>query len=190
MKNIKKSTVRIIGGKWRGRKIDFIESEGLRPTHDRVRETLFNWLQFDINGARCLDLFAGSGALGIEALSRGAAHVVFVDKEKKVVDQLRENIFKMSTDNADVFQFDFTNTEAIMFNEPFNIVFLDPPFHTDLLQKALKWLSVNHLLATNAMIYLETALGDFSEEILLNDFEILKHKKTKALEYLLCRQLA
>ena len=92
------NTLRIIGGELRGRKIRFPEANGLRPTPDRVRETLFNWLQVQIHGARCLDLFAGSGALGLEALSRGAAEVVFVERDGRVLQRLRENLTLLGQD--------------------------------------------------------------------------------------------
>ena len=88
--------LRVIGGKWRGRKLRFSDIEGLRPTPDRVRETLFNWLMHDVQDANCLDLFAGSGALGFEALSRGAGHVTFVDQSRKIVDQLQKNMDVLS----------------------------------------------------------------------------------------------
>ena len=100
-KNNKRSntnTLRIIGGEWRSRKLSFIDAEGLRPTPDRIRETLFNWLQGTIHGANCLDLFAGSGVLGLEALSRGACQVTFVEKNKAVANQLKTNLDLLKSD--------------------------------------------------------------------------------------------
>ena len=96
----KNSIVRIVGGSLRGRKINFTEFEGLRPTLDRVRETLFNWLVSDIHNANCLDLYAGSGALGIEAISRGASSVTLVDSNRKVSDNLKQNLKQLSIINA------------------------------------------------------------------------------------------
>lgn len=119
--------LRIIGGEWRGRWLEVIESEGLRPTPDRVRETVFNWLQPIISGARCLDLFAGTGALCLEALSRGAEQVVMVEKSRRVADVLRRNIARLDAGNAQVIE-----DEALAFlkgpGESFDIVFVDPPF--------------------------------------------------------------
>src|ERR1700677_3416646 len=116
------NSVRIIGGSWRGRRVHFPDSPGLRPTPDRVRETLFNWLQFSLAGARCLDLFAGSGALGFEALSRGAREVVFVDEVTPVVDSLREELERLDgTARARVLQ-----TTAARYlgqpGEPFDVI--------------------------------------------------------------------
>ena len=89
---VTRNSVRIIGGAWRGRRIGFPDLEGLRPTPDRVRETLFNWVQFEVAGSRCLDLFAGSGALGLEALSRGAAEIVFIEKSPPAAQSIREHL--------------------------------------------------------------------------------------------------
>jgi len=98
--------LRIIGGQWRGRKLRFADGEGLRPTMDRVRETLFNWLQNDIAGARCLDLFTGSGALGLEALSRYAAEVVMIDKNPQAIRMIRQNLELLKVDNAQLIKID------------------------------------------------------------------------------------
>ena len=98
--------LRIIGGEWRGRKLRFPDVAGLRPTTDRVRETLFNWLAPVIHGARCLDLFAGSGALGLEALSRGASSVVFIDSDRRAVQSLRENLALLKEGRGEVLQSD------------------------------------------------------------------------------------
>ena len=92
------NTLRIIGGEWRSRKLPFVDAPGLRPTPDRIRETLFNWLQGNIHGAKCLDMFAGSGALGFEALSRGASDVIFVEKNVACASQLKENLALLKTE--------------------------------------------------------------------------------------------
>ena len=119
--------IRIIGGRWRSRRLPVLESEGLRPTPDRVRETLFNWLAPYLPGASCLDLFAGTGALCLEALSRGAARVVMVERSTKVAQQLRANVALLEADGAEV-----QATDALDYlagrPQPFDIVFLDPPF--------------------------------------------------------------
>lgn len=182
-----KSSLRIIGGKWRSRKIFFTDMPGLRPTHDRIRETLFNWLQFDITDAVCLDLFAGSGALGFEALSRGAKEVTFVDISPVITKTLQENINCIGADNTAIYCFDFNKNANIPFNKEFDIVFLDPPFHQSLLAKSISWLTKNQLLNTKALIYIEVELGGFDATILPENWEVLKHKKTQSLEYLLCQ---
>lgn len=127
--------LRIIGGEWRGRKLRFPDAPNLRPTPDRVRETIFNWLAPMIQGAHCLDLFAGSGALGLEALSRGAALTTFVDSHKKVTQELKNHIETLNANaRAKVFSMDgvkfltqdkFQTTEV----KQYDLVFLDPPYH-------------------------------------------------------------
>lgn len=149
--------VRIIAGLWRGRKLPVLNGEGLRPTTDRVKETLFNWLMMDIAGSRCLDCFAGSGSLGIEALSRQAQAVVFLEKFANAANQLKKNLQALKTEKGKVF-----NTDSLQFlaqknsEEPFEIVFIDPPFHQGLVPQVLQSLSENGWLAENALIYVET----------------------------------
>lgn len=147
--------VRVIGGEWRGRKLPVPEAEGLRPTSDRVRETLFNWLQFSLAGRRCLDAFTGSGALAVEALSRGAAQVTAIERDPKVAKQLRELLTPLAGErlqllNADVLQWLEGEPEA-----PFDLVFLDPPFHQGLLEPTCQLLEERGWLADNALIYIE-----------------------------------
>src|SRR5450432_2048001 len=123
-----RNSVRIIGGEWRGRRINFPDIPGLRPTPDRVRETLFNWLQQAVAGARCLDLFAGSGALGLEALSRGAKALAFVEQAVPAARALREQLMRLgATSRAQVFEMGAARFLRSA-GEPFDIVFLDPPF--------------------------------------------------------------
>jgi len=148
------NTLRIIGGEWRGRRIRFPGLAGLRPTPDRVRETLFNWLAPDVAGSRCLDLFAGSGALGLEALSRGAAGVTFVEREREAADRLRETVNQLASGRAQVVQAD-----ALVWlggaSEPFDIAFVDPPFDSGLLPAAMHALEAGGWLMPAARIYLE-----------------------------------
>jgi len=124
--------IRIIGGEWKSRLITFPEAEGLRPTPDRVRETLFNWLGQTLHGRSCLDLFAGSGALGFEALSRGAERVVMVERSRLVVDALKRNAESLKANGLSV-----RNADAIEFlttmEEQFDVIFLDPPYRANLL---------------------------------------------------------
>lgn len=146
--------IRVIGGRLRGSKIDVPHSQGLRPTPDRVRETLFNWLQPVVAGARCLDLFAGSGANGIEAISRGAAALVLVEREAKLVQGLRDVASRLKLENTEVIRAD-----ALAWlkqpGRPFDLVFMDPPFAQDLAPKAARSLEDNGWLAPAAMIYME-----------------------------------
>ena len=148
--------VRIIGGDWRGRKLAVLMAEGLRPTSDRVRETLFNWLQFDVPGARCLDVFAGSGALGFEALSRGAKHVTMLELNSANAKQLKKNLETLKADNAKVEQTDSLNWLAKSATEPFDLIFVDPPFHQGLMQSSIDGLFKNgYVKSEQACLYLE-----------------------------------
>ena len=146
--------LRIIGGDWRSRKLTFPDSGGVRPTPARTRETLFNWLRFHVAGARCLDLFAGSGALGLEALSRGAAHSVFVDHTPELVKALNSNLALLQADNARVVRQD---TDAFLASpgESFDIVFIDPPFRQGRLTRLLPALANNGWVKPGSWVYLE-----------------------------------
>lgn len=145
--------LRIVGGRWRGRRIDFPAIAAIRPTPDRVRETLFNWLQHSIVGARCLDLFAGSGALGLEALSRGAAHATFVDRERRIGQHLKQALERFEATNADVFVGDAAQFLGRA-PEPYDVVFLDPPFAADELPQTFQSLAAGWL-RPGAFIYVE-----------------------------------
>lgn len=144
--------MRIIGGAWRSRLIAFPECPGLRPTPDRVRETLFNWLGQDLTGRTCLDLFAGSGALGFEALSRGAARVVMVESDRRAVEALRTNAARLGASHVEV-----AAADALQFlrsdRRAFDVVFLDPPYGSDILPGALSGLERH--LAGEGMAYVE-----------------------------------
>ena len=145
--------LRIVGGRWRGTRIDFPAIEAIRPSPDRVRETLFNWLQTRIVGARCLDLFAGSGALGIEALSRGAAEVTFVDREPQVGRHISQTLQRLSATGGTV-QVEDAARFLGRTPSPFDVLFLDPPFASTLLQAAFDKLP-HGWLANDAYIYVE-----------------------------------
>lgn len=153
--------LRIIGGLWRGRKLSFPAVDGLRPTGDRVRETLFNWLSPEIQGARCLDVFAGSGALGIEALSRGAGETLLIERDPKAVAQLRLNLGILNAGNGKVIH---GNALSILQqgkpvseeHQPYHIVFIDPPFELRLWQQVIDALEAGNWLANNATIYIES----------------------------------
>jgi 16S rRNA (guanine966-N2)-methyltransferase len=155
-KRAKSNSIRIISGQWRGRRLPVLEHDGLRPTTDRVRETLFNWLMHEISGARCLDLFAGSGALGLECLSRGAESALFIESEKRVARQLEQNLQSLDAlDSGKVLNQNALNMVRQPAQIPFDLVFLDPPFDSDLLSQVMPLLNDNGWLADNALVYIE-----------------------------------
>ncbi len=147
--------IRIIGGQWRGRKLPVPDSPGLRPTTDRVRETLFNWLAPSMVDAHCLDCFAGSGALGLEALSRYAASATLLEMERSVAQQLQQNLATLKAANAKVVN---TNTLTFLANPgtPHNIAFIDPPFRKGMLEDTVRLLENNGWLADDALVYIES----------------------------------
>ncbi|MFZ5724286.1 MAG: 16S rRNA (guanine(966)-N(2))-methyltransferase RsmD [Pseudomonadota bacterium] len=152
------NSVQLIGGRWRGRRIRFADGEGLRPTPARLRETLFNWLMHDVRDARVLDLFAGSGALAFEALSRGARQAVLVDNSPAVCSRLTRELATLGGADAQVIRSDalaFLARPARPGDAPFDLVFLDPPYHRHLLAPAMRALENSGLLAPRAMIYAE-----------------------------------
>ncbi|KTD44202.1 16S rRNA (guanine(966)-N(2))-methyltransferase RsmD [Legionella parisiensis] len=153
-----KQIVRIIGGLYRGKKLHFPDVEGLRPTPDRVRETLFNWLMHDIREARCLDAFAGSGALGLEAFSRGAAHVVFLEQSSKAYAHLHKIITSFNSPKLKLLQ-----TDAVQYlqskQEEFDIIFLDPPFALDYLPQCISNITQSTILKPGGLVYLESPLA-------------------------------
>jgi 16S rRNA (guanine966-N2)-methyltransferase len=177
--------LRIIGGTWRSRKIDIPELAEIRPTPDRVRETLFNWLSPVISGAYCLDLFAGSGALSFEALSRGARHVVMVDKSPIVIKSLRSIAQKLGSENITLYQ-GCAPEDIILPNEAFDIVFLDPPFHQNLIAPSCEWLVKQKLVNANSYIYIETEKNQDTLNIPVN-WHVLKEGKTKQIKYYLVK---
>lgn len=178
--------LRIIGGTWRGRKLRFPEIETLRPTPDRVRETLFNWLAPIITGARCLDLYAGSGALGLEALSRGAASVVMVDSDARVITRLREHIHTLQASSAEIVQAEALVYLASAPPQAFDIVFLDPPFRLGLIAPACEALEKHGWLKPGATIYLEAEKG-YAPQLPAN-WRIIKSKQAGQVGYHLARR--
>lgn len=157
-KNLSNSTprLRIIAGKWRGRLLPVPIAEGLRPTGNRIRETLFNWLQNQIQGSRCLDLFAGTGALGLEALSRGAAYCALVELSPGVCRQLQTNAERLQAQNCDVICADALRYIQQPPDKPFDVVFLDPPFAANLWQPVAAGLTAAGWLHADSVIYVET----------------------------------
>ncbi len=167
--------IRIIAGEWRGRKIEVPDKQGLRPTPNRVRETLFNWLAMYLPGSHCLDLFTGSGALGIEAASRGAKEVLLIEKNQEIVKNLKQQKFIFSNHNLNIL-----HADALEFlkstPKAFDIVFLDPPFGQDLLLPACRLLEKGDWLTPQALIYLETE-RDFDNLNLPHSWQIIRQKK-------------
>jgi 16S rRNA (guanine966-N2)-methyltransferase len=186
-KSPKAGAIRIIAGQHRGRKLPVLASEGLRPTSDRVKETLFNWLMHDIADARVLDMFAGAGSLGFEALSRHAKQVVMVEKDAKAAKQLNDNVNILKAQSAVQVICDDALSALSRFNTPFDIVFVDPPFTKGLAEKAIAKLLEKGLLNPDALIYVETevALAPFADARL----QRLKEKSTSQVSYRLYQYL-
>jgi len=181
---------RIIAGKWRGRIIRFEDAEGLRPTTDRIRETVFNWLQPYLSQSHCLDLFAGSGVLGFEALSRGASEVVFIEQNKTTVDNLKRNSQKLDASNAVILHketlawldaMSLADGRQQYSEKKFDLVFLDPPFRSELLKKSSSLLNSSGCLAEDAIIYVEHAVDD--TVTLPDNWRCLKEKKSGQVAY-------
>lgn len=166
------NSIRIISGNFRGRKLPVADIEGLRPTGDRVKEVLFNWLQFEIVGKRVIDLFAGSGSLGFEALSRGAAKVVLVERSFKAFKQLQSCKEKLKVSDLEI-----RNEDAEKFlsgnSEIYDIAFLDPPFQQELLQTVFD--SVQSHIKIGGYIYCEMEKSQEIENI-PDNFKLIKHK--------------
>lgn len=180
-KHAKLNTIRIIAGQWRGRRLGVPDLDGLRPTTDRVRETLFNWLMHDIVGARCLDLFAGSGALGLESYSRGAQMVELIESNSKAIENLHKNITALNkqSDSSGIKVVQATAQDYLSSppSQAFDIVFLDPPYGSELLATTIDQLVHNKWLAANAMVYVEQA-STVAELKLTNDW--IKHRQGRA----------
>ena len=170
-----RSSVRIISGRWRGRRIPVV-GNGVRPTGDRIRETLFNWLQSDMQGIRCLDMFAGSGALGLEALSRGAVQVTFVDTNSSAVRQIRQMLDEFDTQAGQVIQ---GNAMTVNYagQGPFELVFVDPPFGSLDLSILCTLIEESGCLADPARIYLETQRRNASFEV-PNGWSLKRERKS------------
>jgi len=174
--------VRVISGKWRGRKLTVLDAEGLRPTTDRVKETLFNWLMHDIDGANVLDCFAGSGSLAIEALSRHASHATLVERDTALARHLQKNLQALNCDNAKVQHHDCLTLLSGTATQQYNVVFIDPPFRKGLAIPCCTALEQNQWLAQSALIYIETEKELQISDIPLN-WRLLKEKIAGQLAY-------
>lgn len=175
--------VRIIAGVWRGRKLSFPNLKNLRPTPNRVRETLFNWMTKTIEGTNCLDLFAGSGALGFEALSRGAAKVIFVDSEPEIIANLHANKQMLKAENIEIYNIN-AKQYLSQTKEQFDIVFLDPPFQQQMIPTYCQLLAKNNLLKPNAYVYIETNTALLPNDLPQN-WQIIKQKRAGQVWYYL-----
>jgi len=180
--------VRIIGGLWKRTLLPVADRPGLRPTPDRVRETLFNWLGQDLSGWRCVDAFAGTGALGLEAASRGAADVLLVEAEGALVDQLRAIVKRLDARNVRVQRGNALSVLAALPAASVDVVFLDPPFETDLFDKALA--AARRAITAEGMIYLEAPAPWEGEALARHGLERLRHLKAGAVHGHLLRLAA
>jgi 16S rRNA (guanine966-N2)-methyltransferase len=185
----KQNQVRIIGGEWRGRKLDFPDAQGLRPTPDRVRETVFNWLQGYLPGARCLDLFAGTGVLGFEAVSRGAASATLVERDRSVYHALQKNMLKL--DMADRVR--IINTDALDYllagcDQQFDIIFIDPPYGKGLADSAISLIDQADCLKPGGLMYMEHE-SEAGAAAIAENWRELKHKQAGQVSYYLLRSI-
>jgi len=183
---VRPSQVRIIGGTWRSRRLEFPDRAGLRPTPDRVRETVFNWLAPYLPGAACLDLFAGSGAFGFEALSRGAARAVLVEQDADVVAALRSNRDHLQAAGAEIVHADaadFLGGPA----QAFDVVFVDPPYASGLLGHCTRLLAERGWIKPGGLVYLEAREGEIPP--LPPDWLLLRSKTAGQVGYHLCRRI-
>jgi 16S rRNA (guanine966-N2)-methyltransferase len=180
--------VRIIGGQWKRTKLDVADRPGLRPTPDRVRETLFNWLGHDLAGWRCVDAFAGTGALGLEAASRGAADVLLVEAEGALVDQLRSVITRLEAANVRVQRGNAISVLAALPAASVDLVFLDPPFDAGLFDKALA--AALPALVTDGLVYLEAPTAWGEAALAPHHLELVRHLKAGAVHSHLLRRTA
>lgn len=184
------NTLRIVGGKWRSRRLRFVDAEGLRPTPDRVRETLFNWLQFEIPGAHCLDAFAGSGALGFEALSRGAASVVMVERQRPQYQALQQAATELGTEDACL----LCGDAGALLSSPgdwrplngFDVVFLDPPYNKGLVASTVSTLLRANLLHPGSLLYIESEL-DWASLSLPEDIQVIRTTRAGLVHAFLAR---
>lgn len=178
-KSTTKGEIRLIGGQWRGRRLKVHDKEGLRPTTDRLKETLFNWLMTDVRNAQVLDCFSGAGSLGFEAASRGASQVIAIEKDKQAALQLKENCQALNANTQiTVIQGDFFQ-KILNINEKFDLIFIDPPFHKNLIEPTINALIESEKLKVDTILYIEKendAAFALENSELSSRFELVKHK--------------
>jgi 16S rRNA (guanine(966)-N(2))-methyltransferase RsmD len=180
--------VRIIGGQWKRTRLDVADRPGLRPTPDRVRETLFNWLGQDLAGWRCVDAFAGTGALGLEAASRGAAQVLLLEADGGLVEQLRAVVARLAADNVRVQRGNALTVLPTLPPASIDLVFLDPPFDAQLFDQALA--AARAALAPQGLVYLEAPAEWKDEALAPHGLAVLRHLKAGAVHGHLLRPVA
>lgn len=173
--------IRIIAGLWKGKKLPVLDAQGLRPTTDRVKETVFNWLMFKIADKTVLDCYAGSGSLGLEALSRGAKHLTLVEMHKSTAMQLNKNIQSLSGAQATVENQDCL-TYLTKTKQQFDLVFIDPPFNCGLAEKTINALVENNSLADEALVYLEVE-KNLKRTIWPEHWQVIKEKTAGEVSY-------
>jgi len=175
---VAKGAIRIISGQWRGRKLPVLDAQGLRPTTDRNKETLFNWLMPVIANSHCLDAFAGSGGLGFEALSRYAAAVTFIELDKKVANNLQNNLFMLQVpvQKAQLIRGDSIKVLQQL-TEPYDVIFLDPPFQQNLLEPSIEKIVAASLLRPKGLIYIECE-GQGADYAVPDNWSCIKDKKS------------
>ena len=178
------SKIKIIGGKWKGTNLTFYDEPELRPTGNRIKETLFNWLQPNVHGSICLDLFAGSGCLGLEALSRGAAKCVMVEKNKRIINHLSKNIEKLSSSTELIHDDALNYLSSKEPSKTFDIVFLDPPFDSTIHESTMRTLELNHWLSLDALIYME-ARSDSSMFQIPDNWSLFREQVAGNVRYML-----
>ena len=180
-KKVNSSTgnIRIIGGKHRGRKLPVLNLEGLRPTTDRMKETVFNWLMLDVRNAKCIDCFAGAGSLGFEALSRGASHVQFIELDKPAAQQLSKNasLLRIDAESATVQQGNALQVLETL-KEAADLIFIDPPFHKDLVQSCVDIIHSKGLVRAGSKIYIERENNSHSLHV-PDSWQQIKNKSTQ-----------
>ena len=178
-------SLRIIGGRWRGRRLRV--PQDARPTTDRLRETLFNWLMHDVEGAVCLDLFAGSGALGLEALSRGAREALFIDADRTAIQYLHQTFELLGIGEDVAHAFRATLPAGLRpLKQSYDLVFMDPPYRQDLLRPMCRWLQRNQVLAAGAQVYIE-AERELALDFLPEQWQVVKQGAAGQVSYYLYR---
>lgn len=171
---MKTNTIRVIAGKYKNRKLKFPSIDGLRPTSDQLKETIFNWLIPYIHGSVCIDAFAGSGSLGIESLSRGADKAIFYELNSKAINQIKSNLQQLEITGYEIHKKDSVKALAsIDIQSTEMIIFIDPPFNKNLAQPCLQAIIDNATIQSGTLVYIET---EKSSELKLDGFEVLKEK--------------
>ncbi|WP_163935414.1 16S rRNA (guanine(966)-N(2))-methyltransferase RsmD [Paraferrimonas sp. SM1919] len=183
-KSMGSGQIRIISGQWRGRKLPIHDLEGLRPTTDRVKETVFNWLAPYMLNAKVLDAFSGSGSLGFEALSRYASHATFFELQRQAAQQLKSNLALLNCSNAEVVQTDTLKQLLTPPEQAFDLIFIDPPFNKGLVEPCLKYIAQNKWLTSDGIIYLEIEKQLQLPQLPVN-WQIIKDKTAGQVRFLI-----